>query len=81
MSCIITYQKQNGDIFFRPYKSDYGKKVGDETSMGWKIMEIHYKYGDNYYCYNDFIRMIRKNKQTIKQKMANYICKKLYKYR
>lgn len=81
MSCIITYQKENGDIFYRPSKTPSIKKIGDETSMGWKILDIHYKYGDNYYCYNDFIKIIRKNKQTMKQKMANYICKKLYKYR
>ena len=81
MSCIITYQKSNGDVFYRPSKSTYGKKVGDETSMGWKVLDIHYKYGDNYYCYNDFHKIIRKNKQTMKQKIANYLCNKLYKYR
>ena len=49
MSCIITYQKENGDIFYKPGKTTYGKRVGDETSMGWKVLDIHYKYGDNYY--------------------------------
>ena len=81
MSCIITYQKANGDIFYRPSQSMYGKKVGDETSMGWKILDIHYKYGDNYYCYRDFYKIAKKEKQTMKQKLANYICQKLYKYR
>lgn len=81
MSCIITYQKENGDIFYRPSKTTYSKRVGDETSMGWKVLDIHYKYGDNYYCYNDFYKIIRKNKQTIKQKIANYLCYKLNKYR
>lgn len=81
MSCIITYQKENGEIFYRPRKTEGGLRVGDETSMGWKVLDIHYKYGDIYYCYNDFYKMIRKDRQTIKQKVANYICKKLYKYR
>lgn len=81
MSCIITYQKANGDIFYRPSQSMYGKRVGDETSMGWKILDIHYKYGDNYYCYRDFYKIAKKEKQTMKQKLANYICQKLYKYR
>lgn len=81
MSCIITYQKSNGDIFYRPSKSIYGKRVGDETSMGWKVLDINYNYGDNYYCYNDYCKIIQTNKKSIKQKFANYICKKLYKYR
>ena len=81
MSCIITYQKENGDIFFRPCKISYGRRIGDETSMGWKVLDIHYKYGNNYYCYNDFYKIIRKDKPKIKQKIANYLIKKLNRYR
>lgn len=81
MSCIITYQKANGDIFYRPSQSTYGRKVGDETSMGWKVLDIHYKYGNNYYCYEDFYKILRKNKETTRQKIANYLIVKLNKYR
>lgn len=81
MNCIITYKKENGDIIFRPCKFDYGKRVGDETSMGWKVLDIHYKYNNNYYCYDDFYRMIRKSKKTIKQKLASFLITKLNNWR
>lgn len=81
MECIITYQKENGNIICHYCKTNYGRVVGEETSMGWKVLEIHYKYDNNYYCYEDYNRMLRKNHMTSKQKLANYLCKKLYKYR
>lgn len=81
MSCIITYQKANGEIFYRPRITEGGLRVGDETSMGWKVLDIHYKYGNNYYCYSDYYRVLRKQRRTMKQKIANYLCQKLYKYR
>lgn len=61
-SCIITYQKSNGEIFIRPY--DYScfskfKNIGDETSMGWKVLDIHYKINDNYYCYDDYMKIYK----------------------
>ncbi len=88
MECIITYQKSNGEIFIRPY--DYScftitKKVGDETSMGWKILDIHYRHGNNFYCYQDFMRIFRKGfeselkmpKKTKKKKLLTYLIKAL----
>ena len=81
MSCIITYQKSNGDIFYRPATTTHGRHVGDETSMGWKVLDIHYKYGENYYCYSDYYKMLQRQKMTLKQKMACYIIHKLNKYR
>lgn len=85
MGCIITYQKSNGEIFIRPYERSafsIGKKVGDESSMGWKILDIHYKYGDNYYCYEDFMRIFRNEfekeiKENKKKKLIKFAIKKL----
>lgn len=82
MNCIITYQKENGDILIRPCSSTYGKRVGDETSMGWKILDIHYKHGDNYYCYEDFMRIFRNEfekelKERKKKKLIKFAIKKL----
>ena len=77
MDCIITYQKENGDILIRPCMSTYGRKVGDTTSMGWKVIDIHYKHNDNYYCYEDFMRIFRYGiEKEIKEKRS----KKLIKY-
>ena len=46
---LITYQKRNGDVFCRirntiPYHTD-----GGTTSMGWKILDIKYRFKDNFY--------------------------------
>lgn len=83
MSCIITYQKSNGEIFIRPYNHSafsLGKRVGDESSMGWKILDIHYKYNDNYYCYDDFMRLFHQEiKEKQNKKLIKYLIKKLNK--
>lgn len=84
MNCIITYQKSNGEIFIRPYQyTSIGKakRVGDETSMGWKILDIHYKYNDNYYCYEDFVKIFHKEiKEKQNKKLIKYLIKKLSKF-
>jgi len=84
MGYIVTYQKTNGEIFVRPYNHSafsLGKRVGDETSMGWKVLDIHYKHGDNYYCYEDFIRIFNKEvKEKHNKKLIKYILKKLSKF-
>ena len=85
LNCIITYQKSNGEIFIRPYNHSafsLGKRVGDESSMGWKILDIHYKHGDNYYCYEDFMRIFRNElqkelKENKKKKLIKFAIKKL----
>lgn len=85
MNCIITYQKSNGEIFIRPYNHSafsLGKRVGDESSMGWKILDIHYKYGNNYYCFDDFMRIFRNElqkelKENKKKKLIKFAIKKL----
>lgn len=85
MNCIITYQKANGDIFIRPYNHSVfslGKRVGNESSMGWKILDIHYKHGNNYYCFDDFMRIFRNElqkeiKENKKKKLIKFAIKKL----
>lgn len=82
-NCIITYQKSNGDILIRPYEHTI-KKIGDETSMGWKILDIHYKHKDNYYCYDDFMRLFEKDfynelKNKRRKKLLRYAIRQLNK--
>lgn len=80
--CIVTYRKNNGDIIVRPRFYAFDLHIGDTTSMGWTVIDIHYQYSDgNYYHENDIIQIMKKNKQTAKQKIANYIIKKANKYR
>lgn len=81
MKCIITYQKSNGEIVIKPSKHDYSRRIGDDTSMGWKILDIHYKYKDNYYCFEDFIKICEHEiKKERNKKLLKYIIKKLKKY-
>lgn len=83
MNCIITYQKSDGEIFIRPYNHSCfstRKKVGEETSMGWKILDIHYRHKDNYYCYDDYMRIFeREIKEKRNKKMIRFLIKKLSK--
>lgn len=79
--CIITYQKNNGEILIRPYHHSYGKHIGEETSMGWKIVDIHYKRNGNYYCYEDFIRIFKNEiKGKHRRKFIKFFIKTLNKY-
>lgn len=84
MNCIITYQKPNGEIFIRPYNhSAFStfKKIGEETNMGWKIIDIHYRHKDNYYCYDDYVRIFEKEiKEKHNKKLIKYMIRKLSKY-
>ena len=81
MNYMITYQKTNGDIILRPRKSIYNLKVGDETSMGWKVLNIHYNYDGNFYTYLDYCRVVRGNQQKRKKqhRIIKYLIKQLQK--
>ena len=79
--CIITYQKSNGEVFIRQCKHDYFKKIGDETSMGWKILNIHYEHDGNYYTLESLHKVLRyKKKKHYKERIARFLIKKLRKY-
>lgn len=73
--CVITFQKNNGDIIMRPRFGTYGLNIGDETSMGWKVLDIHYQFYDgNYYHKEDYERMLkeyRPKKESIKARLAH----------
>ncbi len=78
---MITYQKNNGDIFFRARNSLAELSIGCETSMGWKVIDIHYLYEGNYYRYADYER-VRRNKrlkQKKDKKLVKYLIKQLNK--
>ena len=65
----ITYQKRDGSIFYRYRETDVPYKIGEETSMGWKILNIEYKYKNEYYSLYNYNIMIQKNKQLMLKKM------------
>ena len=50
----ITYQKRNGEVFFRIRNSLPSYSIGEETSMGWIIKDIKYRHNNNYYSYKQY---------------------------
>ena len=81
-TCIVTFQKENGNIIMRPRLNAIGLKIGDTTSMGWEVLDIHYQSSDgNYYHEEDLRRLKRKSRETIKQKIAKYLMRKLNAWR
>ena len=73
----ITYQKRDGSIMQRFRKTILPYKIGDITSMGWKVLNIEYEYNDKYYTYYEYNMLIHKNKQRyIKRKQIKEFCHK-----
>lgn len=59
----ITYQKRNGDMFQKLRKTILPYKIGETTSMGWKVLNIEYEYKSKYYPEYEYNILIHKNKQ------------------
>ena len=87
--CVITFQKNNGDIIMRPRFNTMGLQIGDETSMGWKVIDIHYQFHDgNFYHEEDYKRLEKEYrikrepiKKRIKKNIADYLVNKTYDWR
>jgi hypothetical protein len=81
MGYMITYQKSNGDIFYRTRKVIGSMQIGDETSMGWKVLDIHEKYNGNWLHHEDVRRFQRKKlyKTPLKKRMIRALVRKLNK--
>lgn len=79
MDYIITYKKTNGEILMRPRKSLLDLEVGETTSMGWKVLDIHYRYNGNYYHYADWCKLRRQDKLPLKKKLALSLARRLNK--
>lgn len=78
---MITYQKSNGEILLRPRKTLLGLRVGDETSMGWKVLNIHYLFEGNYYTYLDYCKVVRGQelKKKRQKRFLKYLIRQLNK--
>ena len=50
-------------------------KIGDTTSMGWKVLNIEWEYNNKYYSYYEYIMLIQKSKQRyIRRKQIKTLC-------
>ena len=67
----ITYQKKDGGIIQRFRNTALPYKVGDTTSMGWKVLNIKYEYNDKYYSEREYCSLLNKNKKKVIKKKEN----------
>ena len=80
----ITYQKRNGNIIQRFRETTLLYKIGDTTSMGWKVLNVEYEYNKKYYPEYQYRMLIRKKIQRyatinqIKEKSIIHIKTLLY---
>ena len=44
---LVIYQKSSGELMYRTRTSRPNYKVGDRTSMGWKVIDIKNMYKGN----------------------------------
>ena len=52
-------------------------KIGEITSMGWKVLNIEYEYNNKYYSKYDYNKIIYNNKQkSNKRKRVIELCVK-----
>lgn len=71
----ITYQKKDGCIIQRLRNTMLPYKIGDTTSMGWKVLNIEYEYNNKYYSENEFNKLIHKCKQdSLKKRHTIELC-------
>ena len=65
----ITYQKKDGSIMQKIRNTMLPYKIGEITSMGWKVLNIEYEYEGNYYSNTEYNMLLNKRKQQyIKKK-------------
>ena len=61
----VTYQKRDGNIIHRLRNTILPYKVGDTTSMGWKVLNIEYEYKNKYYPEYEYNVLIAKNRKKV----------------
>ena len=64
----ITYQKKNGCIIQKLRKTMLPYKIGDSTSMGWKVINIEFEYNNKFYSSYDYNMLIRKEIERHRRK-------------
>lgn len=73
----ITYQKRDGTIFHRLRETYPTHKIGETTSMGWKVLSIEYQYKDKFYTEYEYSKLIyNRKKRSMKKKHIKEICLK-----
>lgn len=76
----ITYQKRDGSIIQKFRKTMLPYQIGDETGMGWKVLNIEYEYNNKYYPKYQYESLMQKRLQRLYQKKHfKEVCIKYFK--
>ena len=76
----ITYQKSNGCIIQRQRNTPLQYKIGDITSMGWKVLNIEYEYNNKFYPEYKYNMLMQNDKKAfIKKKQTIELCTREFK--
>lgn len=73
----VFYQRQNGEIIERIRNTLPHYKLGQTTSMGWIIVDIHYLLNNKYYPFREYRTKLDKQikHNHVKRKIIKYIKK------
>lgn len=63
----MTYEKANGQIIRRIRNTYPDYKIGDRTSMGWKVVDIRYLYKKKYYHKCEYDKKVDTHVNKIKK--------------
>ena len=76
----ITYQKSNGCIIQRQRNTTLPYKIGETTSMGWKVLNIEYEYNNKFYPEYKYNMLMQNDKKAfIKKKQTIELCTREFK--
>ena len=64
----VTYQKRDGSIMQKYRNTLLPYKIGDTTSMGWKVLNIEYEHNNKFYSKNEHDVLLNKKKQKLLKK-------------
>lgn len=76
----ITYQKNDGCIIHKLRKTMLPYKIGETTSMGWKVLNIEYEYKDKFYPEYKYHMLIHNEKlKCLKRQHTEELCMREFK--
>ena len=76
----ITYQKKDGSIIKRLRSTMIPYKIGDMTSMGWKVLDIEYEYQGKFYSEYEYNKIMHKRRiEAIKKRQTKEKCSEEFK--
>ena len=59
----VTYQKRDGSVIQKQRNTMLPYKIGETTSMGWKVINIEFEYNNKLYSEHDYGKIIQTNKR------------------